>query len=137
MERNVYDNGGTPAGPVLSHEYRASGITSLKPHVPSPDDCRVPQNMEGLEYLLVEPACEVNEKGTRVKNDGNEVVSMDANEKIEVYSDGGSFAEEDWSNPEQNKVPKWTEPDLPMTPGTRKAIANGQARGTTGMVTTS
>ena len=53
--------------------------------------------MEGLEYLLVEPACEVNEKGTREKNGGNEDVSMDDNEKIEVDLDKGSFAEEDWN----------------------------------------
>ena len=37
--------------------------------------------MEGLEYLLAEPACEVNEKGITEKNDGNEDVSMDDNEK--------------------------------------------------------
>ena len=48
---------------------------NLKPHVPSPEDWSVPQNMEGLEYLLVEPACEVNEKGTREKNDGNEMIT--------------------------------------------------------------
>ena len=27
----------------------------------------------------------------------------------------GIFAEEDWNDPEQNDVPKWTEPDLPRT----------------------
>ena len=52
---------------------------------------------------------------------------MNDHEKIEVDSDKGSFAEEDWNDPEQNEVPKWTETDLPMTTGTRKAIANGQA----------
>ena len=76
--------------------------------------------MEGLEYLLVEPACEVNEKGTRGKNDGNEDVRMDDNENIEVDSDEVSFAEEDWNDPEQNEITKWTEPDEPMTTGTRK-----------------
>ena len=45
---------------------------------------------------------------------------MDDNEKIEADSDGGSFAEEDWNDPEQNKVPMWTEPDMPMTTKTRK-----------------
>ena len=75
--------------------------------------------MERLEYLLVEPACEVNEKGTREKNDGKEDVSMDDNEKIEAGSDAESFAEEDWKDPEQDDVPKWTEPDLPITAGTR------------------
>ena len=49
--------------------------------------------MEELEYLLVEPACEVNKKGTREKKDGSEDVSMDDNEKIEAGSDAESFAE--------------------------------------------
>ena len=75
--------------------------------------------MEGLEYLLVEPACEVNEKGTREKNDGNDDVSMDDNEKIDADSDAGSFADEDWNDPEQNEVPKWTEPFLSNTAGIR------------------
>ena len=61
----------------------------------------------------------MNEKGTREKNDGNEDVSMDDNEKIDADSDAGSFAEEGWNDPYQNEVPKWTEPDLPRTAGTR------------------
>ena len=73
---------------------------------------------DSSEYLLVEQACEVNEKGTREKNDGNEDVSMDDNEKLEVDSDERFFVEENWNDPEQNAVPKWTEPDLPMTKGT-------------------
>ena len=85
---------------------RAAHYKNLKPHVPSPEDWCVPQNMEGLEYLRVEPACELNGKGTREKNDGNEDVRMDDNEKIEVESDEGSFAEEDWNDSEQNEVPK-------------------------------
>ena len=92
---------------------RAAHYENLKPHVLSPEDWCVPQNMEGLEYRLEEPACEVNEKGTREKNDGNEDVSMDGKEKIE------SFVEEDCNDPEQNEVLKWTEPDLPITAGTR------------------
>ena len=57
----------------------------------------------------------MKEKGTREKNDCNEDVSKDDNEKMEADSDAGSFAEEDWNDPEQNEVPKWTEPDLPRT----------------------
>ena len=45
---------------------------------------------------------------------------MDDIEKIEVGSDEGSFAEEDWNEPEQDEVPKWTEPDQPMTEETRR-----------------
>ena len=99
---------------------RAAHYENLKPHVPSPEDWCKPQNIEGLEYLLVEPAYEVNEKGTREKNDGNEDVSMDDNENIEMDSDKGSFEEEDWNDLEQNEVPKWTESDHPMNTGRRK-----------------
>ena len=75
--------------------------------------------MEGLDYLLVEPACEVNEKCSREKNDGNEDVSMDDNEKIDADSYTESLAEEDWNDPGQSEVPEWTEPDLPRSVGTR------------------
>ena len=98
---------------------RAAHYENLKPHVPSPEDWCVPQNMEGLEYLMVEPACEVNGKGTREKNDGNEDLSLDDNEKIEADSEAESFVEEDWNDPEQDEVPKWTEPDLQIPAGTR------------------
>ena len=98
---------------------RAAHYENLKPHVPSPEDWCIPKDMEGLEYLVVEPACEVNEKGTREKNDGNENLSLDDNEKIEVESEAGSFVEEDWNDPEQDEVPKWMEPDRPIPPGTR------------------
>ena len=61
----------------------------------------------------------MNEKGTREKNDGNENLSLDDNEKIEADSEAGSFVEEDWNDPEQGEVPKWTEPDLSIQAGTR------------------
>ena len=64
-------------------------------------------------------ACEVNEKGTREKNDGNEDLSLDDIEKIEADSEAESFVEEDWNDSEHDEVPKWTEPDLPITAGTR------------------
>ena len=68
----------------------------------------------------MEPACDVNEKGIREKNDGSENMSMDDNENIEADSDKGSFAEEGWNYPEQSEVPKWSEPHMPMTTETRK-----------------
>ena len=108
------------------YRLRTGGVAhyeNLKPHVPSPEDWCVSQNIEELEYLLVEPALEVNEKGTREKNDGNENMSMDDNEKLEEGSHEGPFVEEDWNEPEQNEVPKWTEPDLPMTTETRRGGA--------------
>ena len=98
---------------------RAAHYENLKPHVRSPEDWCVPQNMEGLEYLLVEPALEVNEKGTTEKNDGDEGVSMKDNEKIDADSDAGSFAEEGWNDPEQSEVPECKEIELPRTAETR------------------
>ena len=98
---------------------RAAHYENLKPHIPSPEDWCIPKEMEGLEYLLVEPACEVNEKGTRDKNDGNENLSLDDNEKIDADSEAESFVEEDWNDPDQGEVPKWTEPDLSIPAGTR------------------
>ena len=34
----------------------------------------IPADMEEGDYPMIYPACEVNEKGTREKNDGNEVI---------------------------------------------------------------
>ena len=58
MERTVSDNGCTPAGPVLSLEYRARS---------RPDSGRLVCTTEHgrTRFLLVEPAYEVNEKGTK------------------------------------------------------------------------
>ena len=60
----------------------------------------------------------MNEKGIREKNDGNENLSLDDNEKIEADSEAESFVEEDWNDPEQGEVPKWTKPDLSLPAGT-------------------
>ena len=79
---------------------RAAHYENLKPHAPSPEDWCVPQNMERLDYLMVEPACEVNEKGTREKNDGNEDLSLNDNEKIEADSEAQFLVEEDWNDPD-------------------------------------
>ena len=84
--------------------------------------------MEEGDYLMMDPACEVNEKGTREKNDGNEVVeegtsaplNLDPNEVIEADDETLPYAEEDWQDPEQRGVPKNLEPDLPLTIQTRQ-----------------
>ena len=77
---------------------------------------------------MMDPACEVNEKGTREKNDGNEVVEegssprstdLDPNEVIEADEETLPYAEEDWQDPEQMAVPTSLEPDLPFTIKTR------------------
>ena len=71
---------------------RAAHYENIKPHNPSTEDWCIPADMEEGDYLMMDPACEVNEKGTREKNDGNEIVEegtdtpldLDPNEKIEA-----------------------------------------------------
>ena len=79
---------------------------------------------------MMDPACEVNEKSTRGKNDGNEVVEegsspsldLDPNEVIEADEETLPYAEEDWQDPEQMGVLKNLEPDLPFTIQTRQSV---------------
>ena len=100
----------------------------IKPQNPSTKDWCIPADMEEGDYLMMEPACEVNEKGTREKNDGNEVIEegtstpldLDPNEVIEADDETLPYAEEDWLDPEQREVPKNFEPDLPFTIQTRQ-----------------
>ena len=47
---------------------------NIKPHNPPTEDWCIPADMEEGDYLIMDPACELNEKVTREKNDGNEVV---------------------------------------------------------------
>ena len=77
---------------------------------------------------MMDLACEVNEKGTREKNDGNEVIeegtsiplNLDPNDVIEADDETLPYTEEDWQDPEQREVPKSLEPDLPFTLQTRQ-----------------
>ena len=101
----------------------AAHYENNKPHNPSTEDWCIPADMEDGDYLMMDPACELNEKGTREKNDGNEVVEevtnppldLDPNEVIEADEETLPYAEEDWQDPEQREVPKNLEPDLPFT----------------------
>ena len=107
---------------------RAAHYENIKPHNPSTEDWCIPADMEEGDYLMVDPACEVNEKGTREKNDGNEVVEegtdtpldLDPNEVIGANDETLPYAEEDWQDPEQIEVPKNLEPDLRFTTQTRQ-----------------
>ena len=101
---------------------RAAHYENIKPHNPSTED------MEEGDYLMMDPACEVNEKGTRQKNNGNEVIEegtstpldLDPNDVIEADDETLPYAEEDWQDPEQREVPKNLEPDFLFTIQTRQ-----------------
>ena len=44
---------------------RAPHYENIKPHNPSTGDWCIPADMEEGDYLIMDPACEVNEKDTR------------------------------------------------------------------------
>ena len=106
---------------------RAAHYENIKPYNPSTENWCIPADMEEGDYLMMEPTCEVNEKGTKGKNDGNEVVEegssapldLDPNEVIEVDEETLPYAEENWHDPEQMEVPKNLKPDQPFTIQTR------------------
>ena len=69
--------------------------------------------MQEGDYLIVDPPCEVNERGTRDKNDGNEVMDdgdlpldLELTERVEVDDETLPYAEEDWDCPEQTEIAK-------------------------------
>ena len=108
---------------------RAAHYENMKPHNPSTEDWCLPADMEEGDYLMMDPACEVNKKGTRENNDGNEVVEegssppldLDPNEVIEADEGKFPYKEEDWQDPEQIEVHMNWEPDLPFTIQTRES----------------
>ena len=83
---------------------RVARYENIISHNPSTEDWCIPADMEEGDYLMMDPACEVNEKGTREKNDGNEVVEegtippldLDCKEVIEADDETLPYAEEDW-----------------------------------------
>ena len=83
---------------------RAAHYENIKLHNPSTENWCIPVDMKERDYLIMDPACEVNEKGTREKNDGNEVVEegtsppldLDLNEVVEADEETLPYAEEDW-----------------------------------------
>ena len=80
---------------------RAAHYEYIKPHNPSTKDWCISADMEDGDYLMIDPAFEVNEKGTREKNYGNEVVEegsstpldLDPNEVIEADDENLPYAD--------------------------------------------
>ena len=120
MERTVHDSGSAPARTVLPLEYRAcSALWKLETSCPIPRKLVRTTEYRGTRVAIGGTSLRGEQKGTREKNDGNEDLSLDDNEKVEADSEAESFVEEDWNDPEQDEVPKWTEPDFPISAGTR------------------
>ena len=90
-----------------------------------------PADMQEGDCLIVDLACEVNERGTRDKNDGNEVVvdcdlplDLELTERVEMDDETlphVPHAEEDWDCSEQTEIDKGIQPDFPLTMETRQS----------------
>ena len=68
---------------------------------------------------MVDHASEVNERGTRDKNDGDEVVDsfdlpldLELTERVEVDDEILPYAEKNWDSPEQTEINKGVQPDF-------------------------
>ena len=55
---------------------RAGQHENIKPHNPSTDDWCIPPDKEEEDYLMMDPACDVNEKSTRRKAPGERTMEM-------------------------------------------------------------
>ena len=129
VARPISNNRSAPRRSVLSTEHRKS--SSLRKHQTAQCLIRglvIPADMQEGDYLIKDPACEVNERGTRDKNDGNEVVDncalpldLELTERAEVDDETLPDAEEDWDCPEQTEIDKGTQLDFPFTMETRQS----------------
>ena len=116
---------------------RAAHYENIKPHNASTEDWCIPADMHEENYLIVDPACEVNKRGARDKNDGNEVVDscdlpldLELTKRVEVDDETVPFAEEDWDYPERNEVDKGVHLDFPFTMETRQSKEEKARRST-------
>ena len=63
---------------------RAAHFENIKPHNPTTDDWCIREDLEEGDYLMMKPSCEVNEKGTREKNDWNEVLEEKTSSPLNI-----------------------------------------------------
>ena len=106
----------------------AAHYENIKPHNASSKDWCISADMQEGDYLIVHPACEVNERGICDKNDRNEVVDncdlpldLELTERVEVDDETLPYAKEDWDCPEQTEIDKGIQPDFPLTMETRQS----------------
>ena len=65
---------------------RAAHYENIKKHNASSEDWYIPADMNDEDYLIVDPACDVSERDTSDKNDGNEVADdCDLPLDVEIY----------------------------------------------------
>ena len=93
---------------------------NINPNNASSEDWCIPRDMHDADYLIVDPACELNERGMRDKNDGIDVVDNcdlplhpELIERVKLDNETLSYVEEDGECPEKTEVEKGVQPDFP------------------------
>ena len=99
IERTRHNNGSSPAGQFLLLEYRTIRALWILERTLSVTETLVSSATHGR----VGTGMQGKGKENQGKKDDNEVSSMSPNENVELYSDEGSFAEEDRIGAEQKK----------------------------------
>ena len=106
----------------------AAHYENIKPHNASSEDWCIPSDMHDDDYLMVDLACEVNERCISDENEGNEVLNdrdlpldLELTEPLEVDDETLSYVEEDWNYPEQTEVDEGVKSDFPLTTETRQS----------------
>ena len=72
------------------------------------EDWCIPEDMSEGDYLMMDPACEVNEKGTREKNDENKALEEEVNSPLDLDPNEIIKADEEkiGRTPNRKKFPK-------------------------------
>ena len=94
---------------------RAAHHENIKPHNALSKDWCIPADMHDEDFLIVDSTCEMNERGIRDKNDGNEVIDdcdlpidLELTERVEIDDETSTYVEEDWECAGE-------EPEFPFT----------------------
>ena len=69
VEGTLHDYGSAPGGRRFYRPRtgRAAHYENIKPHNPSTEDWCIPADMEEGDYLMMDPACEINDTKERWK----------------------------------------------------------------------
>ena len=78
---------------------RAAHYENIKPHNALSEEWCIPADMHEEDYLIVDPACEVNERGNRDKKEANEAVDecdlpldLELTERVELDDESFPYA---------------------------------------------
>ena len=95
----------------------------------------IPADMHEDGYVIVDPACEVNERGARDKNDRNETVvdydlqlDLELTEQTKMNDETLTYTEKHWNHLRQTEIDKGVENSFPLTMEMRHGKRGGDKK---------